>query len=70
LNREAAGFLGMSVEALEKNYGRHHPGHMQDAANAIGSKKRFSVVETAVSLESARERRQKALKLLGRSGRI
>jgi len=54
---EAAGFLGMSVEVLEKNY---HPDHMQGAANAIGSKKRFSVVETVVSLETARERRQKA----------
>jgi integrase len=57
---EAAGFLGMSVEVLEKNYGHHHPDHMQGAANAIGSKQRFSVVETVVSLESAREKRQKA----------
>ncbi len=67
---EAAGFLGMSVDVLEKNYGHHHPDHMQGAANAIGSKSRFSVVETVVDLESARERRQKALRLLGRSGRI
>jgi hypothetical protein len=47
----------MSVEALEENYDHHHPDYMQGAASAIGSKKRhFSVV----SLESAREKRQKA----------
>jgi integrase len=57
---EAAGFPGMSVEVLEKNYGHHHPDHMQGAASAIGSKQRFSMVETVVGLESARERRQKA----------
>jgi hypothetical protein len=51
---------GHVVEVLEKNYGRHHPDHMQGADNAIGSKKRFSVVETVVSLESVREKRQKA----------
>lgn len=58
---EAAGFLGMSVEVLQENYGHHHPDFMHGAANAIGSKKRHvSVVETVVSLESAREKRQKA----------
>jgi integrase len=32
---EAAGFLGMSVEVLQDNYGHHHPDFMQGAANAI-----------------------------------
>lgn len=58
---EAAGFLGMSVEVLQEHYGHHHPDYMQGAANPITTKTRHvSVVETVVSLESARERRQKA----------
>jgi len=58
---EAAGFLGMSVEVLQDNYGHHHPDFMHGAANAITSKSRqVSVVETVVDLESAREKRQKA----------
>lgn len=58
---EAAGFLGMSVEVLQDNYGHHHPDFMHGAANAITSKSRqVSVVETVVDLESAREKRRKA----------
>ncbi|MGC1562842.1 MAG: site-specific integrase, partial [Bradyrhizobium sp.] len=58
---EAAGFLGMSVEVLQENYGHHHPDFMHGAAKAITSKSRqVSVVETVVVLESAREKRQKA----------
>jgi len=57
----AAGFLGVSVEVLQENYWHHHPDYMQGAANAITAKRRpVPVVETVVSLESARERRQKA----------
>ena len=37
---EAAGFLGMSKEILEKTYGHHHPDHMKAAA--LGFRKRFS----------------------------
>ena len=33
---EAAGFLGMSVEMLDRVYGHHHPDHLRDAARAIG----------------------------------
>ena len=32
---EAAGYLGMSVETLEKVYGHHHPGHHEGARRAI-----------------------------------
>lgn len=32
---EAAGFLGMSVEILERVYGHHHPGYLRNAAQAI-----------------------------------
>jgi integrase len=33
---EAAGFLGMTVEMLDRVYGHHHPKHLKEAARAIG----------------------------------
>jgi integrase len=33
---QAAGYLGMSVEMLERVYGHHHPDHLQDAVRAMG----------------------------------
>lgn len=36
---EAAGFLGMSPEMVEKTYGHHHPDHLKGAANAISRRK-------------------------------
>ncbi len=35
---DAAGFLGMTVETLERVYGHHHPGYQREAANAITRK--------------------------------
>jgi hypothetical protein len=35
---EAAGFLGMTVQQLEKGYGHHHPDYQKGAANALGSR--------------------------------
>jgi integrase len=45
---QAAGFLGMSVETLERTYGHHHPAYMQEAARAIGYGRgnRVSLAET------------------------
>ena len=43
---EAAGFLGMSVEMLDRVYGHHHPDHLRSAARAIGYRPRS--VETLV----------------------
>jgi len=37
---EAAGFLGMSVETLDRVYGHHHPDYLQGAAQAIGTGRR------------------------------
>jgi integrase len=34
----AAGFLGMSVETLDRVYGHHHPDYLTEAADAIGRK--------------------------------
>jgi integrase len=33
---QAAGFLGMTVEMLDRVYGHHHPDHLQDAVQNIG----------------------------------
>jgi integrase len=57
---QAAGFLGMSIETLEKHYAHHHPEHMAAAAAAITSKpKPYPVVETVVDLARVREKRLK-----------
>jgi hypothetical protein len=52
---EAAGFLGMSVEMLDRVYGHHHPDHLKTAARAIGYRPRQSLV---YSLANERERRR------------
>jgi len=57
---EAAGLPGMSAEVLLGTYSYDHPDFLHGVANAIGSQHRVSVVESVVSLEDARERRQKA----------
>lgn len=36
---DAAGFLGMSVQILERTYGHHHPDHQQSAISAVTSKR-------------------------------
>jgi integrase len=35
---QAAGYLGMSVEMLDRVYGHHHPDYLQDAVRAIGKR--------------------------------
>jgi integrase len=54
---QAAGFLGMSVETLERNYGHHHPTYMQEAARAIGygHGKRVSLAERDLSRSKSRK---------------
>jgi integrase len=37
---EAAGFLGMTVEMLDRVYGHHHPDYLRTAARAIGYRHR------------------------------
>jgi hypothetical protein len=41
---EAAGFLGMSVETLERVYGRRHPDYLKGAATALTRGKSQSLV--------------------------
>jgi integrase len=54
---EAAGFLGMSAEMLDRVYGHHHPDHLKVAARAIGYRPRQSL---AYSLAEERARRRPA----------
>jgi hypothetical protein len=37
---EAAGFLGMTRETLERVYGHHHPDHLREAADALSGRPR------------------------------
>jgi len=34
---EAAGYLGMTVETLQRVYGHHHPDHLQEASDAMSA---------------------------------
>jgi integrase len=36
---ESAGWLGMTVEQLEANYGHHHPDFQEEAAEAFGGRR-------------------------------
>jgi hypothetical protein len=58
---QAAGFLGMSVETLERNYGHHHPSYMQEAARAIGygRGKNVSLAESLAERNSTRLKSRK-----------
>ena len=40
---QAAGYLGMSAEMIERTYGHHHPDYMRAAAQAITSKQSQNV---------------------------
>jgi integrase len=58
---QAAGFLGMSAEMLERTYGHHHPDYLKGAADAITSKTPQNV-SLVVSLAEAVERTKKSKK--------
>ena len=40
---QAAGYLGMSADMIERTYGHHHPDYMRAAAQAITSKQQQNV---------------------------
>ena len=58
---QAAGYLGMSAETLERTYGHHHPDYMQTAAHAITSKQpaNVSLVVSLVEPENGPRKTQK-----------
>jgi hypothetical protein len=58
---QAAGYLGMSPETLNRVYGHHSPDYLKGAATAIAGKDKadVSVVETVVGKTQARAKGQK-----------
>ena len=65
---QAAGYLGMSVQTLERTYGHHHPDYMRGAAEAITAKQpaniagRSANVSLVKSLVSRKTLKSKAKK--------
>ena len=55
---EAAGYLGMSTQMIERVYGHHSPEHLRNAADAItGKAGSVSVVVSVVEDKNARSNR-------------
>jgi hypothetical protein len=65
---EAAGYLGMSVEMIDRVYGHHHPEHLRQAALAIGYRRQSLAVPLAVS-RSSRPRSTQPIENIGGPGR-
>jgi Phage integrase family len=66
---EAAGFLGMSEKTLRDVYGHHHPDYPRGAANAIGTKKPISLVNSLVSQQRRRLQPSQRFENAGGPGR-
>jgi integrase len=62
---EAAGFLGMSVEMLDRVYGHHHPDHLRRAALSLGYRRAQSL---AIPLAAPRRPRPPAKQLFEKTG--
>jgi hypothetical protein len=58
---QAAGYLGMSAEMVERTYGHHHPEYMRAAAQATTAKQSENVllVIPLVKAEKEPAKRQK-----------
>src|ERR1700730_2375794 len=65
---EAAGFLDMSVEMLDRVYGHHHPDYLRSAARLIGYRRRETVpISVPVTLPTPGPATQ-ALEIMRRPG--
>jgi integrase len=64
---EAAGFLGMSVEMIDRVYGHHHPDHLRRAALSLGYRPRQSL---AITLAPARQPRPSQTQTLEKTGGV
>jgi len=69
---EAAGFLGMGVEMLDRVYGHHHPDHLRAAANAIGyrRRRRQSLADSLAGDRARRHLTPQRIEKAGGPGRI
>jgi hypothetical protein len=66
---KAAGFLGMSVEMLDRVYGHHHPDHLRTAAHFIGYRPREKLVIPLVGTRPAPRRTPQPIEIVGGPGR-
>lgn len=67
---EAAGFLGMTVEMLDRVYGHHHPNHLQQAAKSIGFRRQNErLVESLVVDRSRQPTTPQTIDIVGGPGR-
>ena len=59
---QAAGYLGMSAEMIERTYGHHHPEYLRAAAEAITAKqsRNVSLVVSLVAPENGSSKRRKS----------
>jgi hypothetical protein len=64
---QAAGYLGMSVEMLERVYGHHHSDHLQNAVLVMGrgsARERNRDVSGAVSGAATKIQRPKSSQII------
>jgi integrase len=67
---QAAGFLGMSVEMLDRVYGHHHSDHLRGAARALGyGRRRQSLAETLAGHRTRRPLSPQSIANVGGPGR-
>jgi integrase len=67
---EAAGFLGMSVEMLDRVYGHHHPDYLRMAARAIGYRhQRQSLADSLAGNKTRRPLAPQQIEITGGPGR-
>ncbi len=67
---EAAGYLGMSVEMLDRVYGHHHPNHLQQAARSIGYRRpKEALVEPLVEARKTASTTLQVIEIIGGPGR-
>jgi integrase len=66
---QAAGFLGMSAELIDRVYGHHHPAHLRGAARAIGYRSREKLVVSLVEERAKRAGSLQAIENIGGPGR-
>jgi len=66
---EAAGFLGMSVEMLDRVYGHHHPDHLRAAAHFIGYRPREKLAVALAGARPAPRRTPQPIEIIGGPGR-
>jgi hypothetical protein len=66
---EAAGFLGMTVEMIDRVYGHHHPNYLRHAAHAIGYRPRVSLAQSLAQHRSAPRHTPQDIEIIGGPGR-